>query len=109
VDTVRELFDLLGVEVQLRDLFGAAKNKVSDVYCPGVRRSPYSETPNLMHLDVVSCWRGLSYKQAAEIAYWEVNLQQCLEKIVRDAVIRIFAEHLRDETGTSLLVVVHGG
>lgn len=97
-EAIRELYQDLGFDLQLRNLLGAVKSTVADVYCPEVRRSPMTDT-SVKHIDVVSCWKGLSIKQAAELAYWEEIFKVSLEKMVEDLLIHVFAHHLREENG----------
>lgn len=89
---VRDLFTELNVEFQLRGLLGADKSRVMDVFCPEVRRSPTTHGPEIKHLDVVSCWRGLSFPQAGEIAYWENNFILSLDKMIKDAIMQVFVD-----------------
>ncbi|KAF2467922.1 uncharacterized protein BDR25DRAFT_60603 [Lindgomyces ingoldianus] len=93
--TFRELLNSLDVDFCLHGLSASNKARVSDVYCPQVRRSTDRNFP-VSHLDVVSCWKGLSYRQAAEIAVWETMFKDAIENQVRDIVLHAFAEQLRD-------------
>jgi len=44
---------------------------------PRVRRSSITNEP-VQHLDIVSCWKGLSHQQALEIDKWEQAFEQCI-------------------------------
>lgn len=44
----------------------------------------YSVNPN--HLDIVECWKGLSYTQARELAVWYQFLDECLRNEVHEAL-----------------------
>ncbi|KAF1995224.1 hypothetical protein P154DRAFT_349590 [Amniculicola lignicola CBS 123094] len=97
--TTQSLCELLAnvkVEIELRGLPGADRYKATDVYCPEVRRSPTISDHHVSHLDVVSCWKGLSIKYASEIVWWEVLFQEALERMVLSTVLRSFAEHVRE-------------
>lgn len=72
------------ITVELRGLFHDDRLKVTDVYCPEVRRSPFNSGYHVNHLDVVSCWKGLSISQATEIVLWEHLLREALEIQVLD-------------------------
>ena len=100
---VRYLFAELNIDVQLRGLLGADRCRVTDVYCPEVRRSPLTSNKDFSHLDVVSCWRGITLRQASEIAYWEGNFTSSLEKMITDVIIHVFVEYLRQENGKTSL------
>lgn len=91
---VQELLTNIDVDLVLRGLPGANKAKVTDVYCPEVRRSPPTEHQHVSHLDVVSCWKGLSFRQAREIARWESLFKYSLESQVRNTVLRAVAKRL---------------
>ncbi|KAF2651271.1 hypothetical protein K491DRAFT_719977 [Lophiostoma macrostomum CBS 122681] len=102
---LRDLLGGLQVDFRLRNLPGSGKSRVTDVYCPEVRRSPLRDSLNVNHLDVVSCWKGLSFHQASEIAYWESTFKSCLEDTAFDAIAAAFAmflERLKKRTGRPL-------
>ncbi|KAF2865807.1 hypothetical protein BDV95DRAFT_612381 [Massariosphaeria phaeospora] len=69
----------LDITVEVRGLAGASRRKATDVYCPEVRRSPFSTIHHVNHLDVVSCWKGLSLRQACEVVVWERLFERALE------------------------------
>ncbi|KAF2746180.1 hypothetical protein M011DRAFT_478558 [Sporormia fimetaria CBS 119925] len=94
---VAAMFDEFDIHVQLRGLQGENLTKVTDVYCPEVRRSPLAGTEVAKHMDVVYCWKGLSYKLASELAYWHTVFKECLEAILRRIIIEIFADRLRQD------------
>ena len=95
--TLRDIFDNLQVDFRLRNPLGAVRTRVTDVYCPEIRRSQLREQRDVNHLDVVSCWKGLSYKQAAEIAYWENSFKVCLEETVLEALAEPFGVYLKNQ------------
>lgn len=45
-----------------------------DPIIPRVRRTPPSGE-SVQHLDLVSCWKGLSYQQARELDIWEQSFE----------------------------------
>lgn len=51
------------------------------------------------HLDVVTCWKGISFSHASEIVYWEGCLKSSLEKIILDVISQLFLEYARLENG----------
>lgn len=65
--------------------------KVADIYCPEARRWPFVKSDHVNRLDVISCWKGLSHHQAAEVALWARllgdALEEQLEGIVRATVL----------------------
>jgi hypothetical protein len=74
------------------------------VYCPEIRRSPPTDYQHINHLDVVSCWKGLSFRQAREVAHWEHLFKQVLEHKLRDTVLRVTAERAyRSHTGKRIV------
>jgi hypothetical protein len=97
-----EIFADIDVEVNLRGLAGENRRKVTDVYCPEVRRSTPTGYQHINHLDVVSCWKGLTFQQACEIAQWESLFKKALEGQLRDIVLRVTDERAyRPYTGES--------
>ena len=86
------------VHVDFRGLPGEAGLKIADIYCPEVRRPPFIRANNVNRLDVVSCWKGLSYTQAADIALWKRLLGDALgeqlEEGVRATVLDGMSAHI---------------
>jgi hypothetical protein len=70
---------------------------------PEVRRSPVEDLHKraVKHLDVVSCWKGLSHRQAKELAFWQFTFKISLESILLDTLLHMFADYVRDENGMS--------
>lgn len=92
IQPMSDIFADIDVEVILRGLAGENRHKVTDVYCPEVRRSPPTDYQHINHLDVVSCWKGLSFRQAREVAQWEILFKNALEDQLRDIVLRVTEE-----------------
>jgi hypothetical protein len=99
VQAILDLFRKSDIEFQLRGLLGVDRSTVSDVYSPEVRRSPTTHRMTVTHLDLVTCWKGLSYAQAAEILFWENVFRLSLERMVWDVVTRLFAKQAREDNG----------
>ena len=78
------------IHVELRGLPGAAGSDPIDVYCPEVHRPNFVKANNVNRLDVISCWKGLSYNQASEIALWKRLLGDALGGQLDEAVRAIF-------------------
>lgn len=87
-----QVFADIDVKLMLRGLSGETRREVIDVYCPEVRRSPPTDYQYITHLDVVSCWKGLSFRQAREVAQWETLFKKALEHQLRDIVLRVTSE-----------------
>jgi hypothetical protein len=87
-----KVFAGIDVQLMLTGLPGENRRKVTDVYCPEIRRSPPTDYQHINHLDVVSCWKGLSFRQAREVAHWEYLFKHVLEHKLRDTVLRVTAE-----------------
>ncbi|KAJ4377497.1 hypothetical protein N0V83_000322 [Neocucurbitaria cava] len=89
----RAFISSLTFDINLEGLPIREKLSVADLHIPRVRRSPYSDAP-VSHLDVVSCWKGLSYSQATELIIWERLFQQCLALQIRKRLQGIVIKHL---------------
>ncbi|KAF2703009.1 hypothetical protein K504DRAFT_186567 [Pleomassaria siparia CBS 279.74] len=96
---IRELLRTIHVDLRLRGLPGANTSKVTDLYCPEVRRSMPMRNRHINHLDVVSCWKGLSFRRASEVLLWEDLFRHSLESQVRDTLLHNLAEHLSHRHG----------
>lgn len=69
-------------KLHLRGLQNASRETATDVFCPDVRRSPFSCGGFIEHLDVISRWKGLNLEQAEEVFAWERIFQEALESLV---------------------------
>ncbi|KAF2646638.1 hypothetical protein P280DRAFT_15590 [Massarina eburnea CBS 473.64] len=58
----------------------------ADICCPKVLRSPFDSASPVNHLDVISCWKGLSYIQSCEITMWERLHHRALSKQVSEGL-----------------------
>jgi len=90
------------VDIELRGLAGEQRNDASRVFFPVIRRSTTSEKPPVQLLDVVSCWKGLTWRQASEIMLWEKALKKSLEDMVARELLDDFGEHIQNTQGESL-------
>jgi hypothetical protein len=84
---VRELVEGVKLNIVLRGLPSDDRPSAASMVFPRVRRSPLSKD-KVQHLDIVSCWKGLSPSQSDELAAWEGIFQECLASQIR--------EHLRE-------------
>ncbi|KAF2023276.1 hypothetical protein EK21DRAFT_12766, partial [Setomelanomma holmii] len=66
----------------------------SSLLMPQVRRSPMAHGAT-QHLDVVSCWKGLSPSQGEEIAAWERIFTECLAAHIESGLRGSFSDWLR--------------
>ncbi|KAF2125292.1 hypothetical protein P153DRAFT_111062 [Dothidotthia symphoricarpi CBS 119687] len=80
-------------DIQLYGLSDEGDSQVTDIYCPRVRRSALTNSVT-SHLDVVSCWKGLSRSQAVELVTWEHLFKTCLEDAIQLALRDIFVQYL---------------
>ncbi|CAO2647443.1 Nn.00g083650.m01.CDS01 [Neocucurbitaria sp. VM-36] len=92
---VREFSASLAFQVVLDGLAARDNITVADMHCPRVRRSPYSDRA-ISHLDVISCWKGLSYSQAMELTLWEQLFRRCLALQVKEWLQGIAVKHVSD-------------
>jgi hypothetical protein len=70
----------------VRGLPGVAGLNITDIYCPDVHRLPFVKANNVNHLDVVTCWKGLSCTQASEVALWKRLLGDALGEQLEETV-----------------------
>jgi hypothetical protein len=80
------------LHIDFRGLPGESVKRGADIYCPSVRRWPFVNKNDVNRLDVVSCWKGLSYMQAAEVAMWEHQLRDALCEQLKEAVRATFSK-----------------
>lgn len=52
-------------------------------------------TTAIQHIDVVTCWKGLTYSQASELAFWEQAFRHCLTLQVESSLRMLIATQLR--------------
>ncbi|KAG9193470.1 hypothetical protein G6011_03505 [Alternaria panax] len=74
-------------DVELCGLALHSNASPSDMHCPRLRRSE-SKQQAIDHLDVVSCWKGISNAQALELTLWERLFQTCLASQVENDLRR---------------------
>lgn len=67
----------LPLQVDLEGLAASGQNDVHSMYHPRVRRS-VSASQAMEHVDIVTCWKGLSHPQACELAFWEHAFRDCI-------------------------------
>lgn len=59
------------------------RSNAVDFIVPHVRRSPLGFGP-AQHLDVISCWKGVTYAQACELASWDCFFKECLAVQIKE-------------------------
>ncbi|PVI00942.1 hypothetical protein DM02DRAFT_654964 [Periconia macrospinosa] len=91
-DLMSLLFRDGGIDIQLSG--SPARSDASDMYCPQIRRSPLSNAHAVNHIDVVSCWKGLSLRQASEALMWERFHDEALVVQVTDSLRTLFLRGL---------------
>ncbi|KAJ4346749.1 uncharacterized protein N0V89_010681 [Didymosphaeria variabile] len=89
--------------LQLKSLPGEDRSTATEVYCPDVRRSGFNNNISINHLDVVSCWKGLSLQQAEEVLTWERIFRKALEEQIVDSVYEIISTLLAIDDDTFTL------
>ena len=99
----QEPYTIPSIEVELRGLTGEQRRHAWEMFCPVVRRSSTHNEFPIQHLDVVSCWKGISCRQASEIMFWEAVFKESLEKLVAQELLDAFGEELRTTHGKILL------
>lgn len=86
-DAVHEYLESLLANVAFNaELCGLALHSNAppfEMHYPRLRRSE-SKQQAIDHLDMVSCWKGISNAQALEITLWERLFQRCLASQVED-------------------------
>lgn len=66
------------------------RSSVSDIYLTQVVRFDDNGDNVVKHLDVVATWKGLSYRQAVELIFWEQAFQKSLESLIETSLISDF-------------------
>jgi hypothetical protein len=90
---LQDLVRKVALDVELR---GLANEDLPPAYAPvipRVRRSTFTEDA-VQHLDIVSCWKGLSKSQVLELATWEHLFKECLASQLKQCLEQDFAERL---------------
>ncbi|KAI8933292.1 hypothetical protein NX059_009919 [Plenodomus lindquistii] len=97
----------LPLHVKLEGLAAIGQLNAQNAYRPRVRRSGSTEQA-IEHVDVVTCWKGLSFAQAGELAFWEHAFRQCLTSQVEHTLRLVIAAEIgalqRPADGLSLLL-----
>ncbi|KAF1848155.1 uncharacterized protein K460DRAFT_403452 [Cucurbitaria berberidis CBS 394.84] len=103
---LRDLVASVPFNVTLDGLGTKDNATASDLLFPRVRRSPFSDEA-ISHLDVVSCWKGISHSQGVELELWQRLFRKCLasqvEEGLRDIVTNRLIEYQRQIDETMLI------
>ncbi|KAF1918725.1 hypothetical protein BDU57DRAFT_119054 [Ampelomyces quisqualis] len=94
------------LDVVLRGLANADLPPTSAMVLPRVRRSAIGDGA-VQHLDVVSCWKGLSFSTVLELSMWEDLFKESLVSKIKQRLQHEFVEKLNafpDPLNKSLLV-----
>ncbi|KAH9882601.1 hypothetical protein J1614_000837 [Plenodomus biglobosus] len=109
-DAMQRLEDMaasLPLHVQLHGLAAEEQSDAHNAYRPRVRRSA-STSQAIEHVDIVTCWKGLSYSQASELTFWKHAFRICLssqiERALRSIIVAQMGEQPNPLEGLSLLV-----
>jgi hypothetical protein len=87
---LQDLVSRVPLRIALR---GFADEGISTPICPQVRRSPLSEE-SVQHLDLVSCWKGLSPSHVVELTTWTRLFRECLGDLIKAWLQRDMVEQL---------------
>lgn len=101
---VRELVEELHFDIVLRGLPSDERPSAASMVFPRVRRSPLGKD-KAQHLDIVSCWKGISPSQSDELAAWEGMFRECLASQIQEHLQEDFSKWLYKYTGTFLLAL----
>ncbi|KAH7413611.1 hypothetical protein DE146DRAFT_1283 [Phaeosphaeria sp. MPI-PUGE-AT-0046c] len=74
-----------------------------DFIIPHARRSTLLAGP-VQHLDVISCWKGVTNAQAWELASWDYFFKECLAVQIKEYLQREFLSRLRGSTTQPLMM-----
>ncbi|KAF1945536.1 hypothetical protein EJ02DRAFT_46480 [Clathrospora elynae] len=88
IDDTQRLQDLLAglvFDIDLRGMAASSAASLATMHFPRLRQSPSKEHA-ISHLDVVSCWKGISNAQALELTLWERLFQHCLKMQIEDCL-----------------------
>ncbi|KAG9198418.1 hypothetical protein G6514_010181 [Epicoccum nigrum] len=80
---VRALVARQAIALNLQGLPFEHAPTVTDVLMPKIRRSELNEKVNPSHLDLTTCWKGLTHSQSTELAMWYHFLHRSLHAEVR--------------------------
>ncbi|KAH7071425.1 hypothetical protein BKA63DRAFT_419420 [Paraphoma chrysanthemicola] len=101
-----DLVQRMTLEVTLQGLLGDERPSPASMFLPRVRRSPLSRD-NVQHLDIVSCWKGISPSQGNELAAWEGVFEECLashlSKHLQEGCVKWLNQYI-DPSNEALLV-----
>ena len=67
------------VDFVLEGLQDENRSSAANIYCPQVRRPHFTKNVTINHMDIVSCWKGLSLSQATEVVFWEKIFRDTLQ------------------------------
>jgi hypothetical protein len=82
------------LDVILRGLANEDLPPSSAIVLPRVRRSAIGDGA-VQHLDVVSCWKGLSFSTVLELTMWEDLFKESLASQIKQRLQHEFVEKLQ--------------
>jgi hypothetical protein len=97
---LRNLVSTVPLRIVLRGFADEGLAPTSTLIFPQVRRSPLREE-SVQHLDLVSCWKGLSPSQALELTTWTRLFRECLGSQIKARLQQDIPEQLSRYPGES--------
>jgi hypothetical protein len=95
---LRDLVSRVPLRIALRGFADESLTPTSTLICPQLRRSPFSKE-SVQHLDIVSCWKGLSPSQVLELTTWMRLFRECLGSQIKARLQQIIVEQLSQYPG----------
>jgi hypothetical protein len=92
------LLSKIPVDMVLRGLPNEDLPPSSALNFPRVRRSPLV-AGTVQHLDMVSCWKGLSHSQGLELTLWEHLFKQSLASRIKQRLLQDLVHQLSGDPG----------
>jgi hypothetical protein len=92
-EALKDLILKVPIEIVLRRLPGEDPTSACGPLLPRVRRSPLT-TDAVQHLDIVSCWKGLSHHQSLELSAWEETFKESLASQLKTYLLHHFAKRV---------------
>jgi hypothetical protein len=90
---LRNLVSSVPLRIALRGFADEGLAPTSTLICPQVRRSQFSEE-SVQHLELVSCWKGLSPSQVLELTTWTRLFRECLGSQIKTRLQQHIVEQL---------------
>jgi hypothetical protein len=105
-ERLQDLVSKVALDVELQGLANDDLPPACALVVPRVRRSTFTED-TVQHLDIVSCWKGLSNSQALELAMWERLFKACLASQLKQRLLQDFANRLSGYLGECISLPIH--